>query len=113
MSDFASVLEKNRELSSRVALIESELARNPGDYALEKDLRSITRLAQRYDEEFRELAKLSQIDVCKYRTDPKDDKYSVKNVAESLLRFQDVITSIYDSKVSGPKIDHQHKNQQN
>lgn len=103
MSDFASVLEKNRELSSRVALIESELARNPGDYALEKDLRSITRLAQRYDEEFRELAKLSQIDVCKYRIDPKDDKYSVKNVAESLLRFQDVITSIYDSKVSGPK----------
>lgn len=103
MSDFSFALEKNRALSSRVALLERELARDPDDYALEKDLRSITRLAQRYDEEFRELARMSQVDVCKYKIAPKNDKYSLKNVTESLSGFQDIITAIYDSKVSGPK----------
>lgn len=53
MSDFSFALEKSRALSSRIAFLERELARDPDDYAIEKDLRSITRLAQRYNEEFK------------------------------------------------------------
>lgn len=103
MSDFASVLEKNRALASRLVLLERELAQNPGDYALEKDLRAITRLSQRYEQEFLDFAGADQIDVCKYRINPAGKSYLIKNVTESLSRFQDVITSIYDSKISGPK----------
>ncbi len=103
MSDFSSALEKNRELSGRIALLEREFAQNPDDYALEKDLRSITRLAARYEQELMELATFSQVDICRYKIDPPDKQHSVKNVTESLANFQNVITAIFDSKISGAK----------
>ena len=86
-----------------MAALEKALARDPDDYALQKDLRSISRLAERFEQQFLELAKQSQIDVCRYRIIPGTNNYSLRNVTESLSDFQGIITAIYDAKVTGTK----------
>ncbi len=103
MSDFAFLFEKRRALSDKVVALQSALAENPGDYALEKDLSSIHRLSKRYEEDILALSEQRGLDVLLYRIIPDNDGYSVAHVTQSLAGFQKVITGIYDYMLNGGK----------
>lgn len=51
MSDYASILEKTRQAFAAVGRLEQALLRSPGNPALEMNLRSRKRSAERYQEE--------------------------------------------------------------
>ena len=80
MSDFAFLFEKRRALSDRVVVLQSALAENPGDYALEKDLSSIHRLSKRYEEDILALSEQRRLGMLPYRIVPDNDGYSVSHV---------------------------------
>lgn len=104
MSDYGYVVDRAKKAFDAVAKLEAELQRQPDNRALQVNLVSQRRLAERAKEELDHLAALNVIEVCEYRLVPEEGGgYSLGHVAESLLKYQLLFSQIYDSVKSGPK----------
>jgi hypothetical protein len=102
MSDFASVLERTQEAFASVARLERALAAAPSDSAIQINLRSKQRLAERFQELLYSAAEKEHVDICRYRLVPNtQNNYAVTAVARSLERFQDLFSMIYDALTNG------------
>jgi hypothetical protein len=104
MSDFVSTLEKTREAFAAAARLEQALRRAPEDPALQMNLRSRRRLAERFQSEFFEAAKQERIDVCQYRLIPNTEgRYPIASVSRSIEKFQTMFSLVYSALRTGPK----------
>jgi hypothetical protein len=103
MSDYASALERTREAFASVARLERASQRRD-DAAIQINLRSKQRLAERFQAELFALAERQHIDVCRYRLIPNtDETYDIIPVVRSLERFQELFSLTYDALTHGAK----------
>jgi hypothetical protein len=104
MSAYASVAERARQAFASVARLEAELVRNPTSVALQVRLAARAKLARQAEEQLLELARVSHVEVCKYRLLPEAaEHFSLGAVAKSLLEYQNLFSQIYDALKNGVK----------
>jgi hypothetical protein len=96
MLDFAFLLDKTRAAQASVSRLEAAISLRPGDAALHINLAAQRRLADRFQQRFFEAAKLSHVDICKYRLVPNTtEDYSLTAVTRSLEKFRELFTMTY------------------
>ncbi len=104
MSDYAYIAKRARMLFARVARLEAELARNPNDWAVLRNLKSVKKIAVQAQLQLESLSAQNQVEVCDYRFVPKTIQcYSLAGVAKCLLEYQNLFSQLYDSKKNGKK----------
>lgn len=104
MSDYAYVADRAKKAFASVSKIEAALQRAPDDVALQINLRSMKRVADRALDELEKLAALNFIEVCKYRMVPVPNAgYDLGRVSKALLEYQNLFSQLYDSFRNGPK----------
>lgn len=64
MSDYAFVADRARKVFASVSRLESELAQRPDDWSVQRNLRSMQKLASQARAELERLASANQIEIC-------------------------------------------------
>jgi hypothetical protein len=105
MSAIDSLLERIRAAHAAIAEVENVAARHPGDVAVLANLGALKRSAAQLEESWEHECRTTQVEICRYRLFSGTDKvrYDLKDVASSLLIFQELFSSIYDALKNGPK----------
>jgi hypothetical protein len=107
MSEIASVVERTRKAFASISQLETALARNPADRALQLNLSAMRKMAAQSQEQLDSFARRAFIDLCKYRLVPEgsdnEKGYVLHHIARSFLAYQNLFTQIYDAIKSGKK----------
>ena len=104
MSDLQHLIDSLQDADGTLSSLERAARERPNDEVLQFNLQSIARrqsdLIRRIDFNLH----VTQNEICRYRV-MRDwsDAYPVKAVAESLSKFQDLVTSVFDSLRTAPK----------
>jgi hypothetical protein len=103
--DFNSALERAAQLQAKASSLAEALARSPNDRGLQVTLASVRRLAERAEEELKEVAQSSQVDLCHYRAvQTVDGPYRAADFANSIVTYQELLTALYDFVRNGPRL---------
>lgn len=104
MSELQQLLDNLQDADGTFVALERAARERPGDEILQFNLRSIARrqsdLLRRIDFNLH----VTQNEICRYRV-VRDwsETYPAKAVAESLSKFQDLVTSVFDALRTAPK----------
>ena len=104
MSSVDSLLDRIRVVYAEVAEVEAVAERHPGDVFVLASLTSLKRQAEEFEQEWYELARVEQIEVCRYRLNSTlGFRYPAALFARSVENFQYLFSQIFDALENGPK----------
>lgn len=104
MSELLGILDEIQSTDAEVRQMERLLAENPSRASLRLALQSLVVRREALSDEFRTVANLSGVDVCRYRLfGGNDERPSIGALAKIWSDFQSLFTTVYDAVKTGPK----------
>src|SRR5262245_24352207 len=102
MSEIASAVERTRKAFASVSRLEAEISRAPSDRALQLNLAAMKKMAMESQEQLFRYSETKHIEVCNYRLLPEAaENYALPYVSDSMLKYQNMFSQVYDSKKNG------------
>lgn len=104
MANLRRIAQQLWETEAELARLQRAIAEAPEHDLLQFDLMSLEKRQRNLQEEFAEVARQEQIDVCDYRIIPETpDSYPIAGIGQSLQRFQELFSIVFDAIKTGPK----------
>ena len=104
MANLRGIAQKLWDTESELVRLQRTIADSPEHDLLQFDLMSLEKRQRNLQEEFAEVSRQEQIDVCDYRIIPETpDSYPISGIGQSLQRFQDLFSIVFDAIKTGPK----------
>lgn len=104
MSKLQLLIDELNDTTRALQELSGEVAANPEDEILGLNLNSIQKRQNDLGRRIDEYLSVSQRSLVQYRIQRETgEQYPAKAVGEALERFQDLLTSVYDALVNGPK----------
>lgn len=100
-----SLLERLRRTYAAIAEVEDVAAQQPHDPFVLANLASLRSAAEELEQAWESECREQRIEICRYRMFGSADlrAFRIRSVTHSIVAFQDLFTSIFDSLKNGPK----------